>query len=95
MVLRWIQSKKYTTTLSEKLKKISFQLIKDEPEIQENRKELMKLVNEKFKKISSQVSKTKGFWTHDVKKGEFHGTMEEYPKLYLECQVHRMIQFKV
>ena len=84
----------YNHTVREVKKKISFQLIKDEPEIQENRKELMKRVNEKFKKISSQVSKTKGFWTHDVKKGEFHGTMEEYPKLYLECQVHRMIQLK-
>ena len=23
-----------------------------------------------------------------------YGTMEEYPKLYLECQVHRLIQLK-
>ena len=47
----------YNHTVREVKKKISFQLIKDEPEIQENRKELMKLVNEKFKKDfkSSQV----------------------------------------
>jgi len=80
-------------TIREVKKKISLKLIEDDFDIQNRKPELRKLVNEKYKKVSKEVLSTKGFWKH-VKKGLTYDELEGYQKLYLECQIHKLIQIK-
>ena len=86
-------------TIREVKKKISSKLAEEDPDIRNRKKDLLKLVNERYKKISKKVLETKGFWKHgkggkDGKHGSKYDELEPYQKIFLECQIHRLIQLK-
>tara|TARA_B100001057_G_C22862999_1_gene955365 strand:- start:867 stop:4658 length:3792 start_codon:yes stop_codon:yes gene_type:complete len=81
-------------TIREVKKKISLQLIEADYDIQYRKQDLLKLVNQEYKKVSKGVLVTKGFWKHDSKKGSSYDELKPYEKIFLECQIHRLIQLK-
>lgn len=81
-------------TIREVKKKISLQLIEADFDIQHRKQDLLKMINQEYKKVSKSVIATKGFWKHDSKKGLSYDELKPYEQIYLECQIHRLIQLK-
>ena len=50
-------------------------------------------MKQEYKKVSGDVLKMKGFWKHGST-GEKYYDMSEYQQIFLECQIHKLIELK-
>ena len=80
-------------TIREAKQQIKHKLIDGDPELLNKKALLFNRIKIEYNKISKDVLATKGFWV-DGPTGEKHADMEPYQQLFLECQIHKLIQIK-
>ena len=68
-------------------------MIDGDPDLQNKKPVLFNKMKQEYKKVSDDVLKMKGFWKHDST-GEKYSDMSEYQKIFLECQIHKLIELK-
>ena len=67
-------------------------LIDKEPALLDNTVELKRKITKEFKTIESKVKQSHGFWFHEGLTP--YKELSVYDKLFLECQIHRLVQIK-
>ena len=80
-------------TVREVKQKIKKSLLDDDPELQNKKPVLFNKMKQAYKKVSGDVLQMKGFWKHGST-GEKYSDMSEYQKIFLECQIHKLIELK-
>ena len=80
-------------TIREVKNNIKLKLIEENPELQNKKPILFNKMKLAYKKVSKEVLSNKGFWKHG-KKGTKYSDMEPFHKVFLECQIHKLIELK-
>ena len=80
-------------TIREVKQKIKKSLIDGDPDLQNKKPVLFNKMKQEYKKISGDVLQMKGFWKHGST-GEKYSDMSEYQRIFLECQIHKLIELK-
>jgi hypothetical protein len=80
-------------TIREVKQKIKKMLIDGDHELQNKKPVLFNKMKQEYKKVSGDVLQMKGFWKHGST-GEKYADMSEYQKIFLECQIHKLIELK-
>ena len=68
-------------------------LITADPELLNKKALLFSKMKIEYNKVSSEVLSMKGFWKHGPSGKKYSG-MDRYQKIFLECQIHKLVQLK-